>query len=106
MIIDCHNHILSAGEYPGYEKFIKEMTLGYFRSLGRLPVDRMPVENDWLGLEYLRTPTGPGAIYKRPSRHRQICYSGCRAFGLYFLQYTRVHRYMRTDTSPRTAIHR
>ena len=53
MITDCHNHILSAGEYPGYEKFIKEMTLGYFRSLGRLPVDRMPVENDWLGLEYL-----------------------------------------------------
>ena len=64
MIIDCHNHILAAGEYPGYEKFIKEMTLGYFRSLGRLPVDRMPVESDWQGLEYLWAPTGPEQLIK------------------------------------------
>lgn len=59
MIIDCHNHILSAGEYPGFEKFIKEMTLGYFRSQGKLPVDRLPVDTDWEGLEYLWAATSP-----------------------------------------------
>lgn len=59
MIIDCHNHILVTGEYPGAEKFIKEMTLGYFRSQGRLPVDRMPEASDWEGLEYLWAPTSP-----------------------------------------------
>lgn len=58
MVIDCHNHILSAGAYPWFEKFIKEMTLGYFRSMGKLPCDRMPVESDWAGMEYLWAPTG------------------------------------------------
>ncbi|MFA5675674.1 MAG: amidohydrolase family protein [Christensenellales bacterium] len=64
MIIDCHNHILAAGEYPGYEKFIKEMTLGYFRSMGKLPVDRMPVDSDWEGMEYLWAPTSPEKLKK------------------------------------------
>ena len=61
MIIDCHNHVLGAG-YPGYEKFIKEMTLGYFRALGRLPTERMPVETDWKGLEYLWEPIDPQVL--------------------------------------------
>lgn len=64
MIIDCHNHILSAGDYPWFEKFIKEMTLGYFRSLGKLPVDRLPVDADWEGMEYLWAPTGPEQFLK------------------------------------------
>ena len=59
MILDCHNHILLTGEYPGAEKFIKEMTMGYFRSQGMLPVDRIPSDEDWKGLEYLWAPTHP-----------------------------------------------
>jgi len=59
MIIDCHNHILLTGAYPGAEKFIKEMTLGYFRSKGDLPVDRIPTDKDWKGMEYLWAPTHP-----------------------------------------------
>jgi predicted TIM-barrel fold metal-dependent hydrolase len=61
MIIDCHNHVLGAG-YPGYEKFIKEMTLGYFRSIGKLPTERMPVDEDWKGLEYLWEPIDPEVL--------------------------------------------
>ena len=40
MIIDAHNHVLAAGLYPGYERFIKEMTIGYFQSRGELPYER------------------------------------------------------------------
>lgn len=61
MIIDCHNHVLGAGN-PGYEKFIKEMTLGYFRSTGKLPTERMPVDEDWKGLEYLWEPIDPEVL--------------------------------------------
>ncbi len=61
MIIDCHNHVLGAG-YPGYEKFIKEMTLGYFRSIGKLPTERMPTDEDWKGLEYLWAPIDPEVL--------------------------------------------
>ncbi|MEW5814304.1 MAG: amidohydrolase family protein [Spirochaetota bacterium] len=64
MIIDCHNHILAAGAYPGYEKFIKEMTVEYFRSIGKLPTDRMPVDDDWKGLEYLWEPIDPQVLIK------------------------------------------
>ena len=62
MIIDCHNHILLTGAYPGAEKFIKEMTLGYFRSKGDLPVDRIPNDDDWRGMEYLWEPTHPDKL--------------------------------------------
>ena len=62
MIIDCHNHILLTGAYPGAEKFIKEMTLGYFRSKGVLPVNRMPIDEDWKGMEYLWAPTHPDKL--------------------------------------------
>src|SRR6267378_4153174 len=64
MIIDGHNHILTAGLYPGYERFIKEMTLGYFQSKGDLPVDRDPIEADWTGLEYLWEPIDPDALIR------------------------------------------
>ena len=47
MIIDAHNHILAAGLYPGYERFIKEMTMGYFQVHGSLPEDRDPRDEDW-----------------------------------------------------------
>jgi hypothetical protein len=62
MIIDCHNHILLTGAYPGAEKFIKEMCLGYFRAKGVLPVDRIPVDADWAGMEYLWAPTHPDKL--------------------------------------------
>ncbi|TME25686.1 MAG: hypothetical protein E6I75_27365, partial [Chloroflexi bacterium] len=64
MIIDGHNHILTAGLYPGYERFIKEMTLGYFQSRGDLPVDRDPTEADWSGLEYLWEPIDPDTLIR------------------------------------------
>ena len=64
MIIDGHNHILTAGLYPGYERFIKEMTLGYFQSRGDLPVDRDPTEADWSGLEYLWEPIEPDTLIR------------------------------------------
>lgn len=62
MIIDCHNHILLTGAYPGAEKFIKEMTMSYFRSKGVLPADRMPTDEDWKGMEYLWAPTHPDKL--------------------------------------------
>ena len=62
MIIDAHNHVLAAGLYPGYERFIKEMTLGYFQSLGRLPIDRPVEDADWEGLEYLWEPIDPETL--------------------------------------------
>ena len=46
MIIDAHNHVLAAGLYPGYERFIKEMTMGYFQSHGSLPEDRDPKDDE------------------------------------------------------------
>lgn len=64
MIIDGHNHILTAGLYPGYERFIKEMTLGYFQSKGDLPIDRDPIEADWSGLEYLWEPIDPDVLIR------------------------------------------
>ena len=49
MIIDGHNHVLTAGLYPGYERFIKEMTMGFFQAQGSLPIDRDPVDADTAG---------------------------------------------------------
>jgi len=62
VIIDAHNHVLAAGLYPGYERFIKEMTLGYFQARGELPDDREPVHDDWCGLEYLWEPIDPETL--------------------------------------------
>ncbi len=63
MIIDCHNHVLAAGLYPGYERFIKEMTVGYFQSLGDLPDDRRVEDEDWgEELEYLWRPIDPEVL--------------------------------------------
>jgi predicted TIM-barrel fold metal-dependent hydrolase len=59
MTIDCHNHILTTGDYPGFEKFIKELTMGFFRCSGHLPTDRMPTDEDWKGLEFLWAPIDP-----------------------------------------------
>jgi predicted TIM-barrel fold metal-dependent hydrolase len=63
VIIDCHNHVLAAGLYPGYERFIKEMTVGYFQSLGDLPDDRTVTDEDWGDdLEYLWEPIDPEVL--------------------------------------------
>jgi predicted TIM-barrel fold metal-dependent hydrolase len=64
VIIDGHNHILAAGLYPGYERFIKEMTRGFFQSRGDLPMDRDPTEQDWKGLEYLWEPIDPDVLIR------------------------------------------
>ncbi len=62
MIIDCHNHVLAAGDYPGYKTFIQQMGMGYFRAEGKLPCDRMPAEEDWAGLEYTWEPINPDKL--------------------------------------------
>jgi predicted TIM-barrel fold metal-dependent hydrolase len=64
MIIDAHNHVLAAGLYPGYERFIKEMTRGFFQTRGRLPMDRDPTDEDWRGLEYLWQPIDPDTLIR------------------------------------------
>lgn len=64
MIIDAHNHVLAAGLYPGYERFIKEMTRGFFQARGNLPMDRDPRDEDWRGLEYLWQPIDPDALIR------------------------------------------
>lgn len=62
MIIDGHNHVLAAGLYPGYERFIKEMTRGFFQSKGDLPMERDVEDPDWQGLEYLWEPIDPDTL--------------------------------------------
>jgi predicted TIM-barrel fold metal-dependent hydrolase len=64
MIIDGHNHVLTAGLYPGYERFIKEMTMGFFQGKGDLPIDHDPTDADWTGLEYLWEPIDPDVLIK------------------------------------------
>ncbi len=70
VIIDSHNHVLAAGLYPGYERFIKEMTVGYFQSLGELPTDRNVTDDDWTEeLEYLWEPIDPEVLIED---HRSV----------------------------------
>ena len=69
MIIDSHNHVLTAGLYPGYERFIKEMTVGYFQSLGQLPAERRVEPTDWCDLEYLWLPIDPETLI---AEHREV----------------------------------
>jgi predicted TIM-barrel fold metal-dependent hydrolase len=64
MIIDGHNHILAAGLHPGFERFIKEMTRGFFQSRGGLPMDREPSDEDWKALEYLWEPVDPDVLIR------------------------------------------
>jgi predicted TIM-barrel fold metal-dependent hydrolase len=54
--------VLAAGLYPGYERFIKEMTQGYFQSQGELPYENDPTDEDWKGLEYLWEPIDPDKL--------------------------------------------
>jgi len=64
MIIDTHTHILSAGDYPGFERFTKELCCGYFQNIGKLPSNRVPATEDWKGLEYLWLPVDPKVSIK------------------------------------------
>ena len=86
MIIDAHNHILTAGLYPGYERFIKEMTRGFFQSRGQLPTDRDPTEEDWKGLEYLWNPIDPEALLRD---HVRIGVDKCTILAVAPSEYTR-----------------
>lgn len=85
MIIDCHNHILAAGDYPGYEKFIKEMCMGYFRSIGKLPTERTPIDKDWEGLEYLWEPIDPQVLIRD---HENCGIDQCVILGVAPSEYT------------------
>jgi len=86
MIIDAHNHVLAAGLYPGYERFIKEMTMGYFQSRGSLPEDRDPQDEDWKGLEYLWEPIDPQTLIRD---HAGIGVDKCTILAVAPSQYTR-----------------
>ncbi len=86
MIIDAHNHVLAAGLYPGYERFIKEMTLGYFQLRGSLPDDRDPRDEDWKGLEYLWEPIDPDTLIRD---HAGIGVDKCTILAVAPSQYTR-----------------
>jgi predicted TIM-barrel fold metal-dependent hydrolase len=86
MIIDAHNHILAAGLYPGYERFIKEMTRGFFQSRGKLPADREPADQDWKGLEYLWNPIDPDVLLRD---HATIGVDKCTILAVAPSEYTR-----------------
>jgi predicted TIM-barrel fold metal-dependent hydrolase len=86
MIIDCHNHILTAGLYPGYERFIKEMTCGYFQDRGLLPSDRKPTDADWEPLHYLWEPIDPATLI---SEHRPCGIDRCAILAVAPSDYTR-----------------
>ena len=86
MIIDAHNHILAAGLYPGYERFIKEMTMGYFQVHGSLPEDRDPRDEDWKGLEYLWAPIDPDTLIRD---HAVVGVDRCTILAVAPSEYTR-----------------
>lgn len=86
MIIDAHNHVLAAGPYPGYERFVKEMTLSYSQSRGRLPADREVEDRDWADLEYLWKPIDPQALIEH---HRKIGVDRSTILAVAPSQYTR-----------------
>ncbi len=86
MIIDAHNHVLAAGLYPGYERFIKEMTCGYFQSRGDLPSERDPENDDWKGLEYLWEPIDPDVLLRD---HDVVGVDRCTLLAVAPSEYTR-----------------
>jgi len=86
VIIDAHNHVLAAGLYPGYERFIKEMTMGYFQSHGSLPEDRDPLDDDWKGLEYLWEPIDPETLIRD---HAAVGVDKCTILAVAPSEYTR-----------------
>lgn len=86
MIIDAHNHVLAAGLYPGYEHFIKEMTLGFFQSRGDLPMERDPEDDDWHGLEYLWEPIDPETLIRD---HEVVGIDRCTILAVAPSEYTR-----------------
>jgi predicted TIM-barrel fold metal-dependent hydrolase len=86
VIIDAHNHVLAAGLYPGYERFIKEMTQGFFQTLGDLPYEREPTDDDWKGLEYLWEPIDPDTLV---ADHAGIGVDRCTILAVAPSEYTR-----------------
>jgi len=86
MIIDAHNHVLAAGLYPGYERFIKEMTQGFFQSRGQLPADVEPGNEDWKGLEYLWEPIDPDVLI---ADHRVVGVDKCTILAVAPSEYTK-----------------
>ena len=86
MIIDAHNHVLAAGLYPGYERFIKEMTQGFFQSRGDLPPEREPEGEDWAGLEYLWEPIDPDKLIED---HRTVGVDKCTILAVAPSEYTK-----------------
>lgn len=101
MIIDAHNHILAAGLYPGYERFIKEMTLAYFQSAGDLPIDRDVTDQDWEGMEYLWEPTDPDVLI---DDHRKIGVDRCTILAVAPSEYTRYEARGTADVAGVTGI--
>ncbi|MGH9918839.1 MAG: amidohydrolase family protein [Nitrososphaerales archaeon] len=101
MIIDCHNHILAAGLYPGYERFIKEMTCGFFQDRGELPSDREPTEEEWEHLHYLWDPIDPDVLI---SDHQPFGIDRCTILGVAPSDYTRYAQRGTADVAGVTGI--
>ena len=101
MIIDAHNHVLAAGLYPGYERFIKEMTMGYFQSRGSLPEERDPEDEDWRGLEYLWEPIDPETLIRD---HTGVGVDMCTILAVAPSEYTRYETRGTVDVAGVTGI--
>jgi predicted TIM-barrel fold metal-dependent hydrolase len=101
MIIDGHNHILTAGLYPGYERFIKEMTCGYFQDRGELPSDREPTEEEWQHLHYLWDPIDPDVLI---ADHKPFGIDMCAILAVAPSDYTRYEQRGTADVAGVTDI--
>jgi hypothetical protein len=101
VIIDCHNHVLAAGLYPGYERFIKEMTVGYFQSLGDLPADRAVEDPDREGLEYLWRPIDPEVLIED---HKSVGVGLCTVLTVAPSTYTRYEQRGTVDITGVTGV--
>jgi predicted TIM-barrel fold metal-dependent hydrolase len=62
VIIDCHNHVLGAGEMPGHVVFRREMAKEALRAAGVLPVHRPLTDEDWVGLDKIWRPISPSTL--------------------------------------------
>jgi predicted TIM-barrel fold metal-dependent hydrolase len=101
LIIDCHNHVLAAGQYPGYERFIKELCAGYFQSQGQLPSDRAPTDEDWRGLEWLWSPIDPEQLL---AHHEPFGVDRCTILGVAPSDYTRYEERGTVDVNGVTGV--
>lgn len=61
LIVDCHTHILAAGNEKDGRRFLQDLCRGHFVTTGLLPWERFPTEEDWSACEWLFQPIDPAA---------------------------------------------